>query len=76
MEGPTGSMYTFIGRAAPPGDRGYRAIPGPFLPEPFSMTDGAAEGSEVAHPALPPAVGGDATYIVTNGLPVADTPTV
>ena len=71
MEGPTGSMCTFIGRAAPPGDKGNRAMPGPF-----TVTDGAAEGTGTAHAAPPPAVGGDATYIVTNGLPVADTLTV
>jgi hypothetical protein len=69
-------MYTFIGRAAPPGDRGYRAFGDRgyrAMPGPFNVTDGAAERTGAAHPALPPAVGGDATYIVTNGLPVADT---
>jgi hypothetical protein len=79
MEDPMGSVYTFIGKAAPPagggyrvaGDRGYNATPGPV-----TVTDGAEEGPGVAQPTLPPAVGGEATYIVTKGLPLADTPTV
>src|SRR5690348_13804976 len=64
-------MFTFAGMLGPPGDNGNTATPGPF-----TLNAGAANGAVAVHPTLLEAVGADAIYVETNGVPDADTPTV